>query len=105
MKLRTFNMPVTIERLEAGDSNGMPSLQAHVVGSCWAQIETLSHLRLTPLEDSPFLTHRVTLRLRQPVTADCRVTCADARIFKVHQARSVDEDRDLQLLLCEEITP
>jgi head-tail adaptor len=104
MRLRIFSLPVSIERLQAGDNNGQPTVQATLVSACWAKLEAVSHQRLSSPEDSPALTHRLTIRLRQPVTSDCRVRATDGRIFKVHQARSLDDDSDLQLLLCEEIT-
>jgi head-tail adaptor len=105
MRLRLFNLPVSIERLRAEDSNGQPAIQAELVSACWAKLEAIDHPRPTALEDSPLFTHRLTIRLRQPITNDCRVSSADGRMFKVHHARKLEEDSDLQLLLCEEITP
>lgn len=79
MRLRIFSLPVSIERLQAGDNNGQPTVQATLVSACWAKLEAVSHQRLSSPEDSPALTHRLTIRLRQPVTSDCRVRATDGR--------------------------
>lgn len=101
-KLIDLRTPVTIEQLQNSDLNGVPLQQAAVIATGWAAIEAVFQPRLG--EDSPFITHRVTLRLRQDVPTDCRLLTQDAHSFKVHHARRFEEDADLQLLFCEEIT-
>ena len=100
--LHDLRMPVTIERLQARDRDGVPVLQTSLVSSAWAFIQPVLKPRLS--EDSPFITHQITVRIRQALSTDCRVKTADGRAFKVHHTIRDEDDRDLQLLLCEAIT-
>jgi head-tail adaptor len=101
-KLIDLRTPISIEQLQNRDINGVPVQQANLVATGWASIEPVSQLRLG--EDSPFVTHRITLRLRKSVTIECRLITQEGRSFKVLHARRLDDDDDLQLLFCEEIT-
>ncbi len=101
-KLRDLRIAVTIERLQQQEQAGAPTVAISVIASAWAAIEPIARPPSTVLDESPLMTHQIMVRLRQPLSTDCRIRTADGRLFRILHVRRCDEDSDLQSLTCEE---